>query len=110
MTVSEIQKRLGIYNISKASLYRIIHSQRLCDRKLNKYDIDDQTVFVIIQSWNGRYHPPGFMLISDIADMLEISRKTLYRYIKQNIIKAQKVNGIYYISQQELSKFRKEVV
>ncbi len=110
MTVNEMQKRLGKYNISKASLYRIIHAQRLCDQPIGKYDIDEHMAFVIMQNWDGRYHPPGFMLISDITDILGISRKTLYRYIQQNIIKAQKVKGIYYVSKQELRKFGKEVV
>lgn len=49
-----------------------------------------------------------FYTLNEVADILRVSRRTIYRYIKMGKLKAVKVHGQWRVSSEEIKRIKKE--
>lgn len=45
--------------------------------------------------------------LKEVAKILNLNRRTIYRYLKENKIKAKRIGYIWYVDEKDLKKFLK---
>ncbi|MEM3635082.1 MAG: helix-turn-helix domain-containing protein [Candidatus Micrarchaeaceae archaeon] len=95
-----IKYQRGSQMISKSTLYKHIHIQ---------HNIDDDILNQIKHCWhNGRWHYNSMLVVEDIAYILRISTRTVYRLLKSKQLKSVKIGHQYFIKKEDLIDFENE--
>ena len=109
VSVKELYERMPPYSISKFTIYYLIKRNFLQAHLKKVLMVDGEDAEYLVNNWEGRYCPKGYLFLADVADVLGVSKKTLYRYIQSGILPAIKVAGSYYIKKEDFSDFLKRM-